>query len=100
MARTELTKQEQANVRAALRVLKARDGGLAVLAARMGASAAHLKQVLYGIVPSGAATAIRVAQTAGASVEDVLSGRFPGPGVCRHCGHAMDAPDVETPDVH
>lgn len=98
---TELTPQEQNHVRAALRVLKVRDGGLDVLAARMEVTGDHLRKALSGQRSIGAMTAIRVAEAAGAALEDILTGRYPGPTACRHCGHPFDdtTNDEEIPDV-
>ncbi len=102
MARHELTTREQANVRVVLRALSVRHGGMALFAARFGLSYEHMRKVLYGVAPAGAATAIRVAHAAGVPVDDVLSGRYPGSDVCRHCGHAIDGStdDEETTDAH
>ena len=96
-----LTKQEQLNVRVALRALSVRNGGLALLASRMEASQEGLSKAMYGMRGIGAMTAIRIAQMAGVPVEDVLTGRYPDATVCRHCGHAMyDQIEEESGDVH
>lgn len=101
MGQATLTKQEQANVRVALRALSVSNGGIALLAARMEVSYEYLRKVLYGVAPAGVTTAIRVARMAGATIDGVLSGAYPGPGVCRHCGHAAtDAIETEGSDVH
>ena len=97
---TELTTEEQDNVRGAMRVLKVRDEGLALLAARMEVSTDHLRKALSGLRSIGAMTAIRVAQAAGVSLDDILSGAFPGPTACRHCGHPFDTAAPEADDVH
>ncbi len=34
---------------------------------------------------------IRIAKFAGVGVDDVLTGRFPAPGTCPHCGHGPTA---------
>lgn len=97
---TELTRQEQENVRAVLRVLKVQHDGLGYVAAKMGITGPSLENLLYGR-PIGASTAIRVAKVAGVSVDDVLTGRYPGRLACRHCGHPIDDfSDEETTDAH
>lgn len=102
---TELTVEEQENVRRALRVLKVRYGDYTVVAARMKLSYDNVRRVASGERPAGGRVAIRVAQIAGASVDDVLAGRYPGPEACRHCGHPFDGGIADTDeqggsDVH
>lgn len=97
---TELTTVEQDHVRAAIRVLKVRDGGFALLAARMEVTQDHIRKALAGQRSIGAMTAIRVAQSAGVSLDEILTGAFPGPTACRHCGHPFDAAAPEADDVH
>ena len=82
---SDLTKTEQANVRGALRVLRARHGA-DNLAKLLRAGREMVRKVLLGAEP-GASLAVRVARLASVGVDDVLAGRFPPPGVCRHCGH-------------
>ena len=98
----QLTKRERENVRAALRVLRARNGGLALLAARMGCNFASLEKLVYGVRPPGILTALRAAEMAGVPVEDVLTGRYPDRTICRHCGHPVDdvSDETEGGDVH
>lgn len=86
----DLTKLEQAHVRAALRFLRARCGGWATLA-----KALHLGESTLGNVAGGhkAATpiiAFRVARFAKVGVDELLAGRFPEPGTCAHCGYRKD----------
>lgn len=40
----------------------------------------------YKRTKATAAMAIRIARLAGVPIEDVLTGTFPAPGVCPHCG--------------
>jgi hypothetical protein len=82
-----LTAKEQTNVKAALRFLRARCGTWATLA-----KALHFGESTLGNVASGHASvtpiiAFRIAKFARVGVDDVLSGRFPEPGTCPHCGH-------------
>jgi hypothetical protein len=83
----DLSPEEHANVRKALRFLVARLGGRAKVAASLKVSVQALDGACYSARkrPS-AALAIRTARVAGVSVEDVLAGRFPIAGACPHCG--------------
>lgn len=82
----DLTDQEQANVRAALRFLAVRSGGWKILAAALGLSkhtVRHAKKGEKGISPR---MALRVARLASVSVDRLLAGEFPPLGTCPHCG--------------
>ncbi len=83
---TDLTDQEQANVRAAMRFLMIRAGGWKILAVALGFSKhtmRHVKKAEKNVSPR---MALRVARVAGVGVDDVIAGRFPQPGACAHCG--------------
>ena len=80
-----MTPEEQTNVRAALRFLRARFGGWLVLARTLGVSKSTAKRPNPGPV-----LAFRVARLAGVGVDAVLSGAFPAPGTCPNCGHRKD----------
>ena len=86
MTTDDLTANEQAHVRAALRFLRLRCGGWGPLG-----KALRFKQTTLGNVANGRTVsptvAFRVARLAGTSVDDLLAGRFPPPGTCPHCGH-------------
>lgn len=82
----ELTREEQANVRHALAVLRVRHGSFKEVAAVMGVNRNHLTEMANGNEKPGAGLAIRVARVAGVPVDDVLSGAFPRPGSCPMCG--------------
>jgi hypothetical protein len=89
-AELNLTTKEQANVRAALRFLRTRCGTWATLA-----KALHLGESSAANVASGhrmvtPLIAFRVARFAKVGVDDVLTGRFPEPGTCPHCGHRKE----------
>jgi hypothetical protein len=77
---SDLTTDEQKNVRTAVRFLRVRCGGWRPLAKALRFSKATLWR------PSPA-LAFRVARFAGVGVDDVLMGRFPPTGTCPHCGH-------------
>jgi hypothetical protein len=77
---SDLTAAEAVNVRKALAFLRLRCGGVKTLARALRTSKATLSR------PSPL-LAFRVARMAGVGVDDVLTGKYPPPGVCAHCGH-------------
>jgi hypothetical protein len=77
---SDLTSEEQKNVRAALRFLRVRCGGANALAKVLRIDRKTLN------APPSPTTVFRVARFAGVSVDDVLTGRFPRAGTCPHCG--------------
>lgn len=88
---SDLTAGEQTNVRTALKFLRTRAGRWEHLAKAMRLSEGTLANVLSGkaVTPL---VAFRVARLAKVSVDDVLTGRFPAPGTCPHCGHVQEEP--------
>ena len=88
---SDLSREEQTNVRTALRFLRARCGGWAQLAKVLGFKPSTLTNMgpKRGMTPT---MAFRVARLAKVGVDDVLAGRFPPPGTCPHCGHCAEAP--------
>lgn len=80
---SDLTAEEQKNVRAALRFLRARCGGWEAVAKVLHA---HKSSVAKNERAVSASLAVRVARFAGVGVDDVLAGRYPPPGTCPHCG--------------
>ncbi len=85
MKAPQMTPEEQTNVRAALRFLRARFGGWLALARTLGVSRSTAKRADPGPV-----LAFRVARLAGVGVDAVLSGAFPSPGTCPNCGHVQE----------
>ncbi len=85
----DLTAKEQENVRAALRYLRVRFETWENVAGSLGVSRELLRRVVNGGDSVTASVAFRVARRAGATVDDVLTGVFPG--VCPHCGQAVPA---------
>lgn len=84
---TDLTTQEQAHVRIALRFLRARCGGWMSLAKAIHSTDRGLRRLMAGGTVT-ASIAVRVARLAGQSVSDVLGGAYPPAGTCPHCGHS------------
>lgn len=82
---SDLTVEEQRNVRAAVRFLRVRFGGWVPLTKVL----RFTRSTLQKDAPTPA-VAFRVARLAKVAVDDVLAGRFPAPGTCPHCGHRRD----------
>jgi hypothetical protein len=82
---TDLTPEEQANVRVALRFLRTRYGSWWRFAQAIDARWMTLRDRAGGRTVSGG-LALRVAKAAGVPVEDVLVGRWPIAGACPYCG--------------
>jgi hypothetical protein len=85
---SDLTPEEQANAKAALRALRVRHGTTCQLALALSANA---KTVLYAVSTRGkpsAGLALRAARLARVPLEDVLSGAWPPEGSCPHCGRS------------
>jgi hypothetical protein len=87
-----LTAEEQTHVRTALRFLRARCRGWRPLAKALGFKAMTLSNVAGAHKAASASLAFRIARLASVAVDDVLAGRYPPPGTCPHCGHAMETP--------
>ena len=73
-------------MRTTLAFLLVRYGGWRALAAAMDMKADTVKYAAHPRGGVSAGAALRTARAAGVPVEDVLSGAFPRPGVCPHCG--------------
>lgn len=82
---TDLTTEEQAHVRAALRFLRARCGGWMPLAKAIRSTDRGLRKLMAGATVT-ASIAMRVARLADQPVSDVLGGAYPPVGTCPHCG--------------
>lgn len=83
---SDLTAEEQTNVRTAIKFLRTRCGGWKALAKALRFRQNTLAHVASGRVVS-ATVAIRVARFAEVGVDELLAGRFPASGTCPHCGH-------------
>jgi hypothetical protein len=84
---SDLTTEEQTNVRTALKFLRLRSGGWKTLAKALRADGKQLGKIGAGRGGVTASLAFRVARLAGVPVDDVLAGRYPGEGTCPYCGH-------------
>jgi hypothetical protein len=87
--RADLSKEEEARVRAALRFLHTRVGGWAPLAKVLGFTETTLAHVSEGRTVI-ASVAFRIARFVKIPVEDLLAGKFPAPGTCPYCGHCPE----------
>ena len=83
---SDLTPEEQANVRRALVVLRQRLGSAVALAAALKVNPHTLHWYRQRRGRPTAGVAVRTARLAGVSVEDMLSGKWPVAGACPHCG--------------
>jgi len=83
---SDLTPEEQAHVRAALRVLKIRFGGWRPLASALRAKQPTVRHAAHTKKPS-AGLALRAARLAGVPLEEMLRGAWPKKGECPMCGH-------------
>jgi hypothetical protein len=82
----DLTPEEYANVRLAIRFLRVRLGGAAKLATALRSKVKTIEKVCAVRGRPSAVLAIRAARLAGVQVEDVLSGAWPKKGACPICG--------------
>ena len=89
---SDLTPDEQANVRKALRFLAVRLGDWPKLAQAMKANQATVWAAGWKRGVS-AGIAVRAARVAGVPVEEILSGRWPKPNACPMCGRCDETPD-------
>jgi len=86
----ELTQDEVAHVKAALDFLRRRDGTFRALAEAMGLKKATIQYAAGKGKRASAGVALRAARAAGVPVEDILSGVWPKPETCPHCGRGGD----------
>lgn len=86
---TDLTREEQDHVRAALRFMRTRWGGAAMLAKALGCRKSRIGHVLSDESVT-ASLAFRVARTVGVGLDDLLAGKYPPEGACPHCGHVAE----------
>jgi hypothetical protein len=86
---SELSLEEQAHAKMAIRFLRIRLGSWATLAERTSLKPGILR---FSVGPRNRVTAnvaLRVARAAGVHLEDVLRGAWPG-NACPHCGHVTE----------
>ena len=82
---SDLTADEQKNVRAAIRFLRVRGGAWAQFA-----KAIHLsRQTLQDPRPTPVVV-FRMARFAGVEIDELLAGKYPPDGACPHCGQRRE----------
>ncbi len=91
----DLTPKEASNVRAALAFLRLRCGGWQPVAKVLKFKETTLAQVHGGGKSVSPTLVFRIAKFAKVGVDDVLTGKFPAPGTCPHCGHRAGAEAAE-----
>lgn len=82
----DLTPDEAARVKAVLAALRIRYGSLKALARAMGLKVATVQYASQKRTGVSAGVALRTARAAGQPVEAILSGAWPTPNTCPHCG--------------
>jgi hypothetical protein len=88
-SRSDLTTTEQANVRVALRFLRARCGGWQPLAKVLLSQEVTIRHIAGG-KPVSASIAVRIARFVKVGIDDLLAGKYPPEGACPYCGHVKD----------
>jgi DNA-binding XRE family transcriptional regulator len=82
----KLTAEEQTHTLAALRFLHERVGNWRTLAKALGFEKTTMFNVKKGVNEVSINMAYRVSRLAGVAFDDVVTGRYPVPGTCPHCG--------------
>lgn len=90
--KADLTGDEMAHVRAALKFMRLRCGGWAALTKTLRLNSKSLQKMR-----PGARMAVRLARAAGVPVDAVLTGHFPPPGACPHCGRGPEPTPPSLP---
>jgi hypothetical protein len=93
---SDLTLNEQRQVRVALRLLRLRCDGWVPLAKVLHYEGDTLEKVTNGRRPVTASLAFRVARFVEVSVDDLLAGKYAPEGTCPHCGRSPDFSDEDT----
>jgi transcriptional regulator with XRE-family HTH domain len=84
---TDLTSEEQRNVRTAIRYLHTNVRRWNSLGKAIGIQPDTIYRILNGRRSVTAAMAFRVARLANVSIDDLLAGKTVPAGTCPHCGH-------------
>ena len=81
-----LTKEQRANVMAALRFLRIRVGTWKIFAKTLGFEMSTMRNIDKGVNPASVNLAFQVSKLAGVPFDDVVAGRYPPAGACPYCG--------------
>jgi hypothetical protein len=82
----DLTPEEQENVKEALRFLSKRHGSTGKLAEAMGVTRARVLEASSRARGVTAGLALKASRVAKVPLETILSGAWPKPTACPHCG--------------
>lgn len=93
-AASDLSKEEQINIRTALRFLHIRFGGWIPLGKALKMPRKTVAAAAGGRTVS-ARLAFRLARLVGVGIDELLVGRFPAPNACPYCGHIPSQPVEE-----
>jgi hypothetical protein len=91
---SDLTAEEQAHARTALRFLRSRCGTWEAVARVLRFNGTHIVDANTGRASITASMAVRIARVVKAPIDDVLTGRFPAPNTCPHCGHVGPTEEI------
>lgn len=83
---SDLTAQEEANVRAALNFLRLRLGGWVHVSKALNVNEYTVTKAANGRTVSASLT-MRIAKLVSVGVDDLLAGKYPPAGTCPYCGH-------------
>jgi hypothetical protein len=86
----DLTEKQQLAVRTALRFMRYRVGAWAPIAKALRLQGDSLEKVVNARCSVTAGVALRVAQFADVTFDDLINGRSLSARVCPHCGHPPD----------
>ena len=86
-----LTGVEQTNTLKALQILRVRVGTWRLVAKALGFQPGVLKNVRHRYKCVSFNMASAVARLVGVPFDDVVTGRWPPPGSCPHCGHVAES---------
>lgn len=94
-AELDLSVDEQKHVRAAIRHIHARLGDWMLVAKTLRYARSTIADMANRSTPVSASVAFRVARFLGASIDDLLTGRFTPPATCPYC--KQPTPDDVAP---
>jgi hypothetical protein len=72
-------------------------GTWAILAKALRLKDSTLVNIANEHKPVSATLAVRIAKFSRVGVDDVLTGKFPSPGTCPHCGNVVPTDEVAPP---
>jgi hypothetical protein len=94
----DLTKQEQDHVRNALYFLRAKFGSWKTIARLLRFEESTLIHSASGLRTVSASMAFRLARTVNITIDHLLAGKYPEPGVCPRCAYRLPLDGVYRAD--